>query len=391
MPVRPRTILLAALAALLFLCLIAIPASAATGSIRVFSDPTEAYVCIDNFYCGYTTEQFDSLSADTYHTVTVSMGGYQTYTESVLVTSGSTYVVNANLQPVPVSTGSIEVHSTPYATACIDGGNCQPTTATFDGLAGNSYHQLTISQSGYQSYYDTVWVTARQTAVVDAVLQPSQPATGSVQVFITPGGGTICIDGGQCQAGVGTASGTGSYQFSGVTANGYHTITVTENGYQRFITELYVQPDQLNEVTAALQPLASPTGNVQVYVTPGGGTVCLDGARCDANVGSSDGTGSTQFTSVLANTQHTVTVIATGYQPYSAQVTVQPGQTGELDITLQPAAPQTILPTPQPTPPATPLPTAPAPQPTRSGLDALPVLGALALCGAVFLLRKDRN
>ena len=389
MPVSQRYIFMVTLAVMALISLIALPAAAASGSIRVFSTPTEAYVCIDNYQCGYTTEQFDSLSANTYHTVTVSMDGYQTYSESVLVTAQSTYVVNANLQPVMVSTGNIEVHSTPYATACVDGGDCQPTTATFSGLAGNSYHTITVSLNGYQTYYDTVLVTPRDTSVVDAVLQPSSPATGSVQIYITPGGGTICIDGGQCVDNVGTTDGSGSHQFIGIMANAYHTVTVTANGYQRFITEIYVQPDQVNEANIYLQPLTSPTGSVQVYITPGGGTVCLDGARCDANVGSRDGTGSTRFAGVQADSQHTITVTTTGYLPYSSHFMVLPNQINELDISLQ----QLAQPTAAPIIPATtalppPVSTTPIPRPTQSPVSAVMVILAIGICGAVLLFGK---
>jgi hypothetical protein len=172
-------------------------------------------------------------------------------------------------------------------------------------------------------------------------------------------------------------------------ANSYHTVTVTANGYRRFITEIYVQPDQVNEANVYLQPLTSPTGSVQVSLTHGGGTVCLDGSRCDANVGSRDGTGSTRFAGVLANSQHTVTVITTGYLPYSSHFTVLPNQINELDISLhqlaQPTAAQiipatTVLPTPVPTPPI--------PRPTTSPLSAVTVILATGICGFGLLLGK---
>jgi hypothetical protein len=317
------------------------------------------------------------------------MDGYQTYSENVLVASQTTTVINANLQPVMVSAGNIEVHSTPYATACVDGGDCQPTTVTFSGLAGNSYHTVTVSLNGYQTYHDTVLVTPRDTSVVDAVLQPSSPATGSIQVSITPGGGTICIDGGQCVDNVGTADGSGSHHFSGIIANTYHTVTVTASGYQRFITEIYVQPDQVNEATIYLQPLTSPTGSVQVYITPGGGTVCLDGTRCDANVGSLDGTGSTRFAGVLANSQHTITVTTTGYLPYSSHFTVLPNQINELDISLHQLAQPTAAPViPAPTALPTPVPTTPIPPPTKAPLSAVTVILAIGLFGSVLLIGK---
>ncbi|MGD0081282.1 MAG: PEGA domain-containing protein [Methanoregula sp.] len=385
MTIQQHYIFFAALAALILISLITVPAAALAppGGIQVYSTPTSAYACVDGGNCQYTPATFDGLTSNTYHTVTIYLSGYQTYTENVLVTAQATDVVNAYLQPVPVTTGSIQLYSTPSgATACVDGGNCQTTPATFDRLSDGTYHSLTISSPGYQTDYENVMVIAQETTVVNAVLQKPQPATGSLQVYITPGGGTICLDSGQCQAGVGTASGTGSYQYSGVSANGYHTITAAENGYQPFTTEVYVQPDQVNEVNAVLQPLINPTGNIQVFVTPGGGTVCLDGVQCDANVGVRDSIGSTQFSNVLANTRHTITVITSGYQPYSLQVSVAPGQTVEVNALLQPATPvATVNPANVPT---TVTPTT-VPPTTKAGLTGFAALVAIGICGAAVL------
>jgi hypothetical protein len=102
-----------------------------------------------------------------------------------------------------------------------------------------------------------------------------------------------------------------------------------------------------------------------------------------------------QFARVLANTPHTVTVVTSGYLTYTKDVTLQPGQVNELDITLTPGTSPTmaptaapVQPTAAPTSPPAPVPTAPAPRPTTSDPGALPVLGALALCGAVLISRK---
>ena len=118
------------------------------------------------------------------------------------------------------------------------------------------------------------------------------------------------------------------------------------------------------------------------------GTICIDNVDCFVNVGGSPGpgTGTTVFNEVTAGDVHVITVAADGYKPVSAKVTVGKDQLATVDITLQPLSQETIIPTLPPTP--LPTETIPQPQPTRAGLDALPVLGALALCGAGVLLRK---
>ena len=86
-------------------------------------------------------------------------------------------------------------------------------------------------------------------------------------------------------------------------------------------------------------------------------------------------------------------VTADGFKPYVTQVSVAKDQIVTVDVSLQPlVAALTTAPTPVPTtatlslPPSTVI-----PQQTRAGLDAVPIIGALALCGAVALYRNRRE
>ena len=97
------------------------------------------------------------------------------------------------------------------------------------------------------------------------------------------------------------------------------------------------------------------------------------------------GTGTTVFNEVSVDVVHTISVSADGYKPVSANVTVSEDEISTVDIKLQPLAKET---TSSLTLTPTQLPTESKPQPTRAGLDVLPVIGALALCGIIFLFQK---
>src|SRR5208337_549881 len=86
MTIQQRHIFFAALAALILISLITVPAAALAppGGIQVYSTPTSAYACVDGGNCQYTPATFDGLTSNTYHTVTIYLSGYQTYTENVL-------------------------------------------------------------------------------------------------------------------------------------------------------------------------------------------------------------------------------------------------------------------------------------------------------------------
>jgi hypothetical protein len=307
-----------------------------------------------------------------------------------------------------VPPGRITVYSTPSgALACIDTQHCDITPATFTA-DGNTWHTVVVTEYGYQNWTGTVYVTSDQISMVDASLDLNPDST-AIRVSVMPGGGTVCLDNSQCQANV-TGS-TGSILFTGVSP-GYHTISVTSPaGYADTMKLVQVNLGKTTEVNLTLEVFIAPpttikppnpvTGMVRVYVDRTGSTICIDNAHCVYNVGGSPGpgTGTTFFNDVTVNETHIVTVAADGYEPFSATVSVEKDLIAKVDVSLQPIAGRTIVPTttsppvttvPVTTvPPATTMPTLPLQ--TRSGLDAVPVLGALALCGMVFLFKKGRE
>jgi hypothetical protein len=308
--------------------------------------------------------------------------------------------------------GRITVYSTPSgANTCIDTVDCDITPSTF-AVEGNAWHMIVVTEKGYRDWIDTVYVSSDQTSLVNAYLD-LDPATTGIQVNVTPGSGTICLDNSQCRKNVGTANSTARTLFTGVSP-GYHTISVdSPAGYVDITKLVQVNLGKITEVTITLEVVISPpattkvpnpaTGMVRVYVDRTGSTICIDNARCVYQVGGSPGpgTGTTFFNDVTANETHIVTVAADGYEPFSATVSVEKDLIAKVDVSLQPIA--GVITVPKTTqPPLTTIPqttilvtmvpeTTISPIPTRSGLDAVPVLGALVLCGVVFLFRKNRE
>jgi hypothetical protein len=302
-----------------------------------------------------------------------------------------------------VTPGRITVYSTPSgANACVDNTNCDYTTAIFTA-SGNAWHTVVVTAAGYQQWSDAVYVTSDQTSVVNAVLEVNIAVTG-VQVYVTPGSGTVCIDNSQCRVNVGSIDTTGSTQFTGV-AEGYHTITVdSTDGYEDYSRQVYVTMGKFTTIHIDLDSSTTPlttattilpaTGTVRVYVDRLGSTVCLDNADCRDYVGGSPGTGTgtTLFTGVSANTRHMITVAADGYRPYSREILVTKDLVNTVDVSLQPVSVTTTLTTVTATvTPSTPLPTPPTPLSTQAPLDAVPLLIGIAFCGAVVLFCKNRK
>jgi len=298
-----------------------------------------------------------------------------------------------------VEPGRIVVTSTPSgAVACIDTVYCDTTDTTFT-VSGNDWHSVVVNLKGYAPWSGTVFAVSNQNILVNAELGLNPSAT-IIQVDVTPGGGTVCLDTNQCHKNVGTAGSSGSTQFTGAT-EGYHTITVeSPAGYLDYYTPVYVNLAKTTYVTIALKPLISSatgispvvppvpapttgTGIIRVYVDRTGSTVCLDYADCRMNVGgaASSSTAATLFTNVTANNVHSISIAASGYKPYYSQASVGKDLITTVDVTLEPLT--TTTPEPSRTPAGLTI------LPSQAGLGAVPVIGALVVCSALFWIRTN--
>lgn len=75
----------------------------ASGSIHVWTRPVNAYVCVDETDCKGTTyvgfAEFSELSADTDHTLSVSVHGHHPYSRTLSVSPGQTTYLFVTMSP----------------------------------------------------------------------------------------------------------------------------------------------------------------------------------------------------------------------------------------------------------------------------------------------------
>jgi hypothetical protein len=272
-----------------------------------------------------------------------------------------------------VAPGRIVVTSTPPgALACIDSVYCDTTDTTFS-VTGNVWHTVVVTEKGYAQWSGTVFVVSNQNSLVDAEMQFNPSAT-VLQVDVSPGGGTVCLDNSDCHTNVGTMTSPGGTQFTGV-SEGYHVITVeSPPGYLDYYRPVYINLAKITYITINLNPLISPattiipvstntpvtsitpvgtpaytgTGSVRVYIDRINSTVCLDNADCRSAVGGTAGpvtTGTTLFANVTAYHMHSISVTADGYKPYSTNVFVGKDLILTVNASLLPIAVNTTTPT----------------------------------------------
>jgi hypothetical protein len=266
------------------------------------------------------------------------------------------------MHAIAVTPGRITVVSSPsYAKVCVDEGRCDRTPADFS-VEGNSWYTVTVTAAGYQSWTRMVFVTAGQASLVSADLASNTPKDG-VQVFVDPGGGTVCLDDSRCQDTTETTGGNGSTLFAGV-SEGFHTVKVNNtDGFRTYTMVRYVTAKGISFYITLdpVSPESPETGTLRLLVDHTGSTICIDNTTCHADVKGAYGsrTGATDFSGVTAGVPHTISVVADGYDPWIANLSISPAQINTLQVVLRPAVIKSLP------PPAV---KEPAPRPTRGEL-----------------------
>ncbi|MBP1929028.1 hypothetical protein J2741_001575 [Methanolinea mesophila] len=368
-----------------------------TGSLSVFSTPTNAAVMVDNVFVGRTPLIRSGITAGT-HKVEVDKDGYHSYEVQVTVQSGSTTTVIANLVPetpattpittvpttsptttipttsptteptttatttVPTTTpttvtptttttvtptGTLQVFSTPTnASVRVDNVFVGKTPLFLNGVAAGT-HKVEVDKEGYHSYETQVTVQAGSTTTLIATLIPETP-TPTPTITLTPP-----------PTFTPTTSPTTTIPTTSPTTEPTTTATTT------------VPTTTPTTVTPTTTTTVTPTGTLQVFSTPTNASVRVD----NVFVGKTP-----LFLNGVAAGTHKVEVDKEGFHSYEAQVQVQAGSTTTVIATLIPetqtATPTTTttVPTTSPTtgPTTTTPTTSPTTEPTTTATTTVP-------------------
>ncbi|MDD1702005.1 MAG: PEGA domain-containing protein [Methanoregula sp.] len=334
------------------------PVSASDPSLQIYSNPSGANVVVDNFWYDTTPATISSVG-NGWHTVYVTMSGYEPYTESVYV-EDSTRVVVANLVESSPSYGYLSVTSQPSGADLYVDGVYHGNTPEVVGNLWPGTHSVIVRMAGYYDTTDTVTVNSYATTSYHAVLVASSPQTGSLQIDSTPAGAAVYLDGNY----QGLTPSSGAFYINELTP-GIYTVTLKMQDYQTNSQSAVVTGGIVNDLHITLVPVvAGPTrdttGQILVSSSPSGANIYLDNVYM----------GITPVTLPnIAEGTHTVTLRLSGYQDLTSTVTVVGGSTVSSAGALT-AAPQTTA--------------------TKSPVPAVVVLAAVGLCGGLVLFLKRK-
>ncbi len=327
------------------------------GNIYVTSSPSGASAVLDGGQDQTTTPGTFHGVGTGYHNVRVSLSGYQPYSTDVQVYLGGTANVYATLIPRQ-QIGSLSVGSTPLGAGLYVDGIYQGETAQIVGGLAPGLHTVNLKLAGYQSWSNTYTVNAGQTTYVNIMLIPvSKPTTGDLLASSTPPGAAVYLDGNY--QGITPQSG-GPLDVTGI-APGQHTVLLKKEGYQDYTATVQITPGQAAQVSPTLQQESQQqqTTSASIDSVPSGADVYVNGQYL----------GITPMASQTAPTgTYNVTIMMTGYQPYSTIVTLTPGQAVQIHAALAPAAATTTA--------------------TRAGLSGLVALGGVVAAIVGYAARR---
>jgi hypothetical protein len=352
---------------LLFLLLVVAPV-AAYALIDVTTDPSSAYVCIDDWRCYYTPARF-SVDAWSTHTISGSKAGYQYFTQTVR--AGSDDSVSAEpvtLVPDASETGSLYIRSDPSgADLWVDSRYYGETPGTVGDLNPGSYDIL-LRKAGYLDHEESARVNAGRTTSVYGGLTPSTPdaGAGTLQVDSRPGGASVYLD--DDYQGT-TPSGGGSVNIRSLDPGSY-ALRLEMPDYQTYSDTVVINKNIITDIHAQLVP-DSPgpqpdtTGQLTIDSEPAGADVLLDNQYKGITP---------VYLSDIPVGSHSLLLSLSGYQDYTTTATVVSGTTVNVPVTLN-SLPETTA-----------VPVTVVPTTAKAGLSALiPLLATGIFCSARML------
>ena len=352
------------------LVILCVPVPALDTGVEVFSTPSGANASVDNYWYNTTPATFTGIGTG-YHTVTVTMDGFQTFVQPIFFTRPGLEAVNAVLQPVSPQTGNLNVKSSPAgADIWIDRMLYGETPLVIASLAPGT-HTMSLVKAGYYNLTQNITIAAgQQLALSPPLVQyTASPGIGSLQIDTRPGGVACYLN--NNYAGTTLAA---PHVFDLVQlAPGTYTLRLTAKDYLPYIQNVTIQDNVITSVHATLvkgnaTPQPDTTGQINIGSTPAGAAIYLDNTY----------QGSAPRTILdVPQGPHALTLRISGYPDWTTTVNVVPGNYTVVSGTLSTGQQQN--------------PAGAVPQPTKSPVALVTTGIAIAVCCIAAILNKRRE
>jgi hypothetical protein len=351
-------------AGVILLCLFAGvgPVAADSTVFAISSNPAGATVCIDTYQCGITPAAFTENSF-TWHSITVSKEGYQSWSRYENTESAGTTAIVANLEPNPPSYGWLELDPS-GADVSIDAiyyGNYPQTIPLSPGV-----HALRLQKPGYYDYPEQITVTAGKTYSNSPVQKPylKSDGFGDIQVQSVPPGATVWVNDNY----MGTTYPDDPVYVTQLPP-GTYTVTLAMPDFQPSSENVVVQAGIIHDSTVTMVPspqgtATAATGQVRIESNPSGAMAYLDNEL--------KGITPTVLAGIPAGS-HSLVLRRDGFQDRTATVIITGGSYAGISENMT----------------RVPAPSKPTSTPTKSGLSGIIALAGVAICCALAQQKKN--
>ncbi|MFH1072900.1 MAG: PEGA domain-containing protein [Nanoarchaeota archaeon] len=285
--------------------------------LTVSSIPAGARVYVDGVFKGSTAITVTGLTSGN-HAVRLTMPGYQTY-ETTMAISDEAFgnSIMKTLVPDQNQTFDLSITTNPtYANIYIDGVLKASSPATIKVSAGN--HEFRIEKAGYATL-TTTRNMPNQAYQLSFQLAMANSQTGSLRIASGPAGAKVYID----SSYLGDAGAIETpVTFNGISV-GDRELKVTYPGYQDYVKEVYIYPDQIAYVVASLVADTNKTGTLYVSSIPNNAEFYLNSAY----------KGKTPLTlEALAPGTYQARLTLPHYKPYTSTVEIRAGEQARIEL-----------------------------------------------------------
>ncbi len=280
------------------------------GNLFVNSTPGSANVYLNGSYRERTPITIRNLAIGEYPLI-LQKTGYENYSENVTIYQRATTNVSANL--TPKAYGSLNVSSIPSQASIYIDNRLQGITPRLIVNIEQGTRTLRLSKNGYYNYSENITIYQGATANITANLSMIiDNATGIIFVASSPSSANVYLNN--------SFKGRTPRTISNITPGNY-TLNLSKAGYQPYSTMVEVVGGGMENIQVNLTPLGSLFANS----TPTSANVYLNGTY----------KGRTPITlSNLVNGDYALILQKTGYENYSANVTIYPGATTNFSANL---------------------------------------------------------
>ena len=300
-----------------------LPPPSSFGSISISSNPSGADIYLNGEYQGTTPKTISDVPLGD-HKIELKKSGYEDWSDSVYVKADEIESVSVKFKPETEiqETGTISITSEPSSANIYLDGEYQGTTPKTISDVPPGDHKIELKKSGYEDWSASVSVKADETESVSAGLKPETEIqeTGTISITSEPSGAEIYLDG--------EYQGTTPMTISDVIL-GDHKIELKKSGYEDWSASVSVKADETESVSAGLKPETEiqETGTISITSEPSGAEIYLDGEY--------QGTTPMTISDVILG-DHKIELKKSGYEDWSASVSVKADETESVSAGLKP-------------------------------------------------------